>query len=372
MRRKKNIVLLALGGSESQAKSRQYESAARALGLEVAPYPDGRTLAVLPCTDSLATEAAWLAHSYGVAGPDPLAVSIAVHKPLAYRFLESRGFGSLFWYVPLQRPDLDADFDRPVIVKPERGTGSYGPHPWGYRAFASVAAFRRYLQRERLMERFLANQLAPLPNTGRYLLMEYIGSSAVHSITAVVGARKVELAYSTAMTTKPGTPIVDWMLFGFRHPRMRRMLAMIEALAEAGLRRSVVYLQCVDKGGELFPIDVNLRPGSMWNEVTRAFDIPFFPRALAFMLDQAPRMRIELPAPYVGVRLLVSRPVPGHRKASFGAPCVPLVSDLFYDPKQPSDRGRAWPMFAIACGSRQEFERRAALVARSTRIAPVR
>src|SRR5258706_4636269 len=140
------------------------------------------------------------------------------------------------------------------------------------------------MYREGLMAQFLDYQVAPSHWIGRYLVMEYLGASMVHSITAVVGPRKVALSYSTVMRTKPGSAIVDWMLFGFRHPRIQTMISMVEALADFGLRRSVVYLQCVERGGRLFPIDVNLRPGSMWNAVTKAYGIPFFEQALGFRL----------------------------------------------------------------------------------------
>src|SRR5262249_37631330 len=159
----------------------------------------------------------------------------------------------------------------------------------------------------------------------------------------------------TMMRTRPGTVIVDWMLLGYRHPRLRDMVAMIEAFRGIGLRRSVVYLQCVERNGRLFPIDVNLRPGTFWNAVCRAFAIPFFPRALAFMLGWRRDLPVELPERYVGVRRIFFEPRPGRHQAILAGDCVPLIDELFYDPRRPYDREHAWPMFAVPCRSVREF-----------------
>src|SRR5262245_4752869 len=114
-----NIVPLCTDSVESREKARSWARAARRLGIGARWHPDRDTLAVVPCSDSRLCDAAWLARSHGVPGPDPAAAAVVSSKALAYDFLRSQGFELLFSYVPLAGADLDLRFDRPVIIKPE-------------------------------------------------------------------------------------------------------------------------------------------------------------------------------------------------------------------------------------------------------------
>jgi len=167
-----NIVLLSTDSEESRQKARSWTHAADALGLKVRRTPDRRTRAVLACSDHKFVDAAWLAHAHGVPASGPAAAVIASSKALAYQFLRSRGFEMLPFLVPVSEADFALRWSRPVIVKPEQGSGTFALHPWGYQVFDGLRDFRQFLSRSGHMSAFLENQLHPHPDSGRYVVME--------------------------------------------------------------------------------------------------------------------------------------------------------------------------------------------------------
>jgi hypothetical protein len=166
----------------------------------------------------------------------------------------------------------------------------------------------------------------------------------------------------------PDCKIVDWMLVGKKHRDADCVVNMIEALAKIGLRRTVVYIQCVDRAGRLYPIDINLRPGTRWELAADALGLPLYRRMLEFMLGLDNRFRFEWPAPYVGIRRMNLPLRGGRRKVEFGPGCVPMISELRYDARKPYDLGHAWPMFAVLCDRPEQFERRARAVIESAKV----
>jgi len=368
MKSKRNIVLLGTDSRDSRAKARYYTRAARELGLAVRDYPDRRTLAVLPCSDFLAVDAARLARAHGIPGPDPLAVTIAGDKSLAYEFLRSRGFRTLFWHVPTREEDLGIALDCAVIVKPEKGSGSFAGYPWAYKTFRNLRAFGRYLKTRKLHRKFFEYQSRPDSLLGRFFVMEYAPTSVIHSVAAVVGDKRVEECAVGDLTTHPETKMPMSMIVGKRHREAAAAFAMIEAFAKAGLRRSVVYLQCIEHKGRLYPMDVNLRTGTLWAAAAEGLDLRLHTRILAFQLGLEPRLRFRWPAPYVGVWRM---PLPlegGRRRVIFGDGCIPLITELSYDPKKPYDIGHAWPMFAVAFRGYEDFDARADAIMASAEI----
>ena len=137
-RKRGNIVVLRSDSYESLMKAQAYADAARRLGLSVRSYPDAGTMAILPASDSRGLDAAWMSRTCGVPGPDPAAVAIARSKSLTYEFLQRKGFDLLPWFVPVHEQDLHRAFAGPIIVKPDSGSGSSSPLPWGYRVFESL------------------------------------------------------------------------------------------------------------------------------------------------------------------------------------------------------------------------------------------
>lgn len=71
---------------------------------------------------------------------------------------------------------------------------------------------------------------------------------------------------------------------------------MIQSLHDIGLRQSIIYIQCVEKGGELCPIDINLRPGTMPDRAFHGLGLPFYTAALAYMLGLAETLDFSWPA----------------------------------------------------------------------------
>lgn len=368
---KKNIVLLGTDSRDSSSKSSNYAKAAAELGLELKAYPDSETIGVLPCSDFKAVDAAWLAKIHGIPGADSIMATVATNKALAYHFLQQQGFEMLFWHVPLRDEDFSLPFKGPIILKPEKGSGSFAHHPWGYQVFESLADFRRYLVRNKLKDLFFAYQADPSWWYGRYIAMEYVDAKELYSVAAAVGDKGLSVYDFSTMSVMDDCMQVEWMLVGEKHPDADSVVRMIEALAARNLRRTIIYIQCVAKNGRLFPIDLNLRPGTMGDCAIRALDLPFYPASLAFMLGLADEMQFAWPAPRVGIKRINVPIIRQRRQVAFGTGAVPLISELSFNPKKPYDLGHAYPMFAVLCDSRSEFEQRISEIEAATSITKI-
>jgi hypothetical protein len=363
---RENIVLLTTWSRESRSKMRQYAAAAAELGLDVREeHPDRRTAGVIACSDHRAVDAAWLCHKHGIPGSDPVAATVATNKSLAYSFIESRGFRTLRWEVPLSEADLRDGLRKPVIVKPDRGSGSRSDHPWGYQAFRSAKAFLDYLRRTRQLQAFLDYQRAPSHWWGRYLLMEYV-PGRLYGVAAAIADGRVAVYDTHGLATMPDSMLIETTLFGEQHEDMRAIARIAEAFAALGLRRTVLYTQCVARGGRLYPIDFNLRPGTMFDLLVGVLRLPFYAQALSFFLGRHRKMRFRWPSRYLGARRMHLPLRPGRRKVSFGPGAIPVVSEFHYDPRKPYDSGHALPIFAVRCTGRRDFDRRSrAVIART-------
>ncbi len=365
---KRNLVLLRTDSYESHMKARAFADAARRLGFSVRAHPDRNTLAILPASDFRGLEAAWMCRTYGVPGPDPVAVAIARCKSLTYEFLRRKGFDLLPWLVPVRSQDLRRGFDGPVIVKPDSGSGSSSALPWGYRVFDSLPDFRRYLERGKLVERFFAAQAQ---SAHRHIVMACVDAE-LYSIACVAGPGGTHLYDSNVMQTLPDSKIMGRVLLGVRHPDTGNIVRMAGSLAAAGLSPSVIYFQCVPRGGRLYPFDLNLRPGTMWEQAAVRLKVAAYDEILAVMLGLKPRPHISWPARYIGL-VRVPRPLQaGQFRAACDVPgAVPIIDRVRYDPAKPYDAGHAFAMFAVTCAQPDEFERRAREVIARTRLLPL-
>jgi len=368
--KKGNIVLLTTPSRESHSKRRQFAAAARELGLEVRNSPDARTEAVIPCSDYRAVDAAVLCQQHGVPGSNPMAARIATHKSLAYRFLESRGLRTLGWQAPLTDADLLAGMRRPVIVKPDLGSGSFSRYPWGYRVFASARALRDWLRRNGLLQGFLDYQQSPRADVGRFLLMEYV-PSPVYGVACLIGDRGVAVYDRHTMKMMPDSMVVERILFGERHADERFARQVALAFAALGMRRSIFYVQCVARHGRLYAIDFNLRPGTLFDLAVAGAGVRFHTPALAYLLGREPAERVRF-SRYFGVRRMNAPLQPGRREVTFGTGAIPLMSELHYDPSRPYDAGHALPVFAVRCSGWRDFDRRAEAVIAGTVVNRVR
>jgi hypothetical protein len=349
-----NIVPLRTDSVESREKALSWARAARSLGLQVRAHPDRHTVAVVPCSDQRLRDAAWLARSHGVPGPDPAAAAVVSSKALAYDFLRARGFETLFSYVPLAGADLEMRFDRPVIVKPEFGSGTYAPHPWGYKVFASLASLRRWLRRRGLERRFFAYQGLPDPRAGRYLVMEYVPTEWTHAVQCIVGDRDVDVFDQFSCTLRPESMTVKTVVMGERLPQASTIVAMAREFARLGLRRSLLTIQCVERESKLYPIDFNVRVGALFDRFNKKRALGFYEHALRFMLGQSEAMGFAWPSPRVGIHRLYLPVRPGRWRADFGEGAIPLVTEVAYDRRKPYDFGYAWPGFAVLTRSKAE------------------
>jgi hypothetical protein len=366
--KRKNVVLLTTDSRDSLSKAKHYSATLQSMGIGVREYPDRHTIGVFACSDARAIDAAWLAQLHGILGPDPLAVEIARNKSLAYQFLSRENFDMLFWHIPKDERDFAASFDQPVIVKPERGSGSYGLHPWAYRSFESPMHFRRYLVRSKLMGDFLKNQEDPHSWSGRYVMMEYIQASAIHAMSAVLSDDAVVPFDVSESTLMSGTMQVESMLIGKRHRDIGRIMRMMKAFLGIGFRRSVMYIQCVEKKGKLYPIDINLRPGTMCDRLALALELPLYEKLLGFMLGQQRDFKQAWPAPYIGINRIDTALDKGEYRVEFGPEAVPLISKVSYSKKRPYDIGHAWPMFAVLGQSPGECRRKAKAVRNACKL----
>jgi hypothetical protein len=375
MSQRPNIVLLATDSEDSQSKARHYRTAAFALGLTVAHRPNDATKAISPCSDYLALEAAWMCQTYGVPGPSPLAVTVATNKSLAYSYLKHCGLPTLFWIVPIRESDLRASFAGPVIVKPEISSGSFSWHSWGYRIYRNIAEFRLELREKRLTRRFFDYQMHPDSRVGRYLVMEYVGGGVVYSVEAIAKARAFNVyGYFEQHLIPDSRKATRSRSAFFERPpaRLGTIGKAFEAFVGLGLRHSVIYFQYVRKGGRPYILDVNVRPGSLLERVAIALGLPFFERLLRYRFGLDRRVDLALPARCLGVRRMSIPIRAGKRRAIFGGECIPVVSEINYDPKRPYDTTPARPIFALPCDSRREFEMRADEIAANTRIVQIR
>ncbi len=368
---KKNIVLLSSHSRESAAKEKQYRAAADALGLAVADYPDAGTLGVFACSDFRSVDAANLAALHQVAGPEVLATTIATQKSLAYRFLAQRGFSTLWAHAPLRVEDLMLDLPYAIIVKPDKGSGSFAEHPWAYQRYDSLRHFHDWLAERQLLEAFLAYQNDPNSWYGRYLTMEYIGDSDIYTAAAVAGPDGVAVYEGGRLRFTRDTLQCEWMLLGERHANHDQITQMIQALYDVGLRQSVIYIQCVEKDGQLCAIDINLRPGTMPDRAFHGLGLPYYQAALAYMLGMTASLDFSWNAPYVGIRRVVLPLEHGRRKASFGEGCISLIGELAYDSGRPFDLGHAWPMFAVSGGDALHCAQLAESLVGNMRLSPL-
>jgi hypothetical protein len=351
------VVFLATDSADSRFKKAAYAKAARNLGLAVRDYPDAHTIGIVPTSDYRALDAAWMCAARGLPGPSPIAAAIAMSKSLTYELLRRKGFELLFWMVPNAETDLEIGFDRPVIVKPDLGSGSISKLPWGYRVFDNLREFRRYLQKERMVERFFSQQSAG-GSGNRSLIMEYVEAPEVYSIATVAGDGAPALYDSNEFSSMPGSQVIGRMLVGRRHPDTARALKMVRALADAGLRRTVIYLQCMERAGRLVPVDLNLRPGAMWSLAAAKLRTGAFEELLSVMLGRKARAKPRWPARYVGIARV---PLPlreGRFGVAAGRGALSLLPRIAYDRRRYYDVGHAWPMLAVTCDTPGEFERR--------------
>lgn len=365
-KRRGNIVLLRTDSFESLMKAKAYADAARALGFAVRDYPDAETLGIWPASDFRALEAAWLCRSYGVPGPDPVAVAIARSKSLTYEFLRRKGFDMLRWLVPLRERDLGLPFKGPIIVKPDSGSGSSSNQPWGYRVFDGLRDFKRYLHKQKLLERFFANQVGAAQD--RQVVMEYVDAE-LWSIATIAGDGDAMLYDSNVMSTLPGSKVMGRILIGARHPDTANAVRMAKALSRAGLRRSVIYLQCVPRRGRLCVFDLNLRPGTMWECAAVSMNVRAHEELVSVLLGLKEKTDIRWPGRYVGVVRVPGRLQPGRMQVRFAhADAIPVVDEARYDPSKPYDAGHAWPMFAVLCRRADEFDGRARAIIASMKV----
>jgi hypothetical protein len=357
MKTERNIVLLGLEGRDGGHRAGNWTRAARTRGLAVRRYPDRGTRAVIPCTDHHVVDAARLARMHGVPGPDPVAASIVTSKAMAFDFLRSRGFDPLFSCVPMSREDLRLPFKRRIIVKPERGTGGVGMQPWGYRTFDGMAAFRGYLTHSRLERAFFEYQRDPHPATGRYFLMEYVDTRWLHVVRMSVSESGVNVFEQSAFMVHPETRKVESRISGEPLPGMERIVAMASEFGRLGFHRAILLVQCLRARGVLQPIDFNFRTSAAFDLQNAALGLGYYDNALAFLLGEVPRVRYESPKPHIGVHHMYLRPRKGQYEVRFPSGCIPLVTRVSYDPKNPHDYGHAWPAFGVICKDRRDFLR---------------
>jgi hypothetical protein len=305
---------------------------------------------------------------HGVPGPDPVAATIVTSKALAFEFLRSRGFDVLFSRVPLHPRDLGFPFKRPIILKPERGSGGVGVHPWAYRTFDGTGDLKRYLSRARMERRFFEYQRDPHPIAGRYFIQEFIDTKWLHVVRMSIGEKRTSVFEQSAFTVHPGSKKVESRISGEPLPGMQRIVAMAREFGRIGFRPAILLIQCVRASGVLQPIDFNFRISAAFDLQNEVLGLNYYEKALAFLLGQEDRITYSSPRPHIGVHHMYLRPRKGRYEVEFGAGCIPLITQVTYDPKKPYDYGHAWPAFAVICRDRRDFMRQVKKVVDSAKL----
>lgn len=363
-----NLILLATDSRESRQKAKSWRLAARKLGISIRSRPDRATTAILPCSDHTLTQAAWLCQTYNVPGPSVAAAAIASSKALTYEFLRSRGFEMLFYLLPLRRADLHVPFNGPIIVKPERGSGSYSALPWGYRVFDSMADFRRFLRVRKLEDAFLDRQWKNAARSGGDVIMEYIEAPSIRGLVSVSSDESVESFTEYTATVDPATLKITSAVYGERIPGMDRVVGMLREFVALGLRRSVLMVQCVAKQGKLHLIDLNFRTSPLFDRMNGVLQTEFYEKALLFMIGRRRNTPFSWPAPRAGVLRHYAALGPGNYRVRYGPDCIPLVNRFARGKEKPYDYAYLHPAFGLLCNNFEDFEKRAAKALSELRI----
>jgi hypothetical protein len=369
MRSKRSVLILGSHSGYSRSKGRHLSESAASLGLLPVTALARHTTGVLITSDSRALDAALICKTYGLSGPSLEAAVVLSSKALAYNYLAACGCRVLPWTIPREWADLSCSLAAKVILKPERGSGQVGPHPWSYRVFDDLGDFADFLRKRRLVRRFFEYQRSPSAESGRYLAMEFVPGPKQFGITAVYSGQAYQVCNTWSSRRMPGSHVFSSrFLMGDEPADIPEALRVFDAVLELGWKRAMLSVQFVQKGTVLYPIDINLRASSVFDLAVGRLGQGFHLQALRCMFGDAVRIDSGLPQPYLGV---VRVPVPLEstpRRALFPRTVTPLLTRIRFDPARPYDHSRAYPVFAFACRSEREFLRRSDQAIAETRI----
>src|SRR5262249_47541960 len=150
------------------------------------------------------------------------------------------------------------------------GSGHLSKHPWGYRRFSSMQAFRRYLRQNRLENLFLRYQRDPEPSTGRYFATRYVNSTQQHVILMAVSESRVSVVDEYSKFGIGPHKRAQYKIHGDRCEKSAaRIVDMMHEFRKLGFHRAIVSVQCFDCRGVLQPFDFNLRTSPSFDLLAR-------------------------------------------------------------------------------------------------------
>ncbi len=364
-----SILILGSHSGYSRSKSRHLRDAIVANGMLPVTSMERGTIGVLITSDSRALDAALVCKMYGLPGPTLEAATVLSSKALTYGQLAAHNCSVLPWTIPREPADLSRSIAKKIIVKPERGSGQVGPHPWSYQVFEDLKGFAGFLRSRRLIRRFFEHQSCPSAGCGRYLAMEFVEAPKQFGVTAVYSDSTFQVCNTWSSRRMPGSNVFSSrFLMGDEPTGLKKAMRVFDMALDLGWKRAMLSVQFVQKHGVLYPIDINLRASSVFDLAVSRLGRGFHAQALAYMRGDAVSIEDSLPQPYLGV---VRVPVPvgrTPRRAEFPIGVTPLLTRIRFDPDRPYDHSRAYPIFAIACRSEREFLLRSDQAIAQTRV----
>lgn len=278
------INVLSSSSADSLSKKALLEAAVMKARLEI---PERFTNYCIPTSDSVAIEAAILNERLGINAMSLNLVSTLFNKALAYQFAKERGLEIPDWIVPMNKADLmNSGLKGRVIVKPTTSSGAFCNEPWGYKVFDSASAFSEWLDQSGLAAHFWLQQQTPNPNYGRFLVMQYHDNPdiwGVHVLKTFDGGVRI-FGRCYMHCVEP----TYWIQFCLSEPTHSGWLVLEERLKQlanaAEFGAGLLYVQAIDVGGKLMPIDFNLRHGTLFAQYCEACEPDWFSRYLESLL----------------------------------------------------------------------------------------
>lgn len=317
------IVILHSTSRESINKANQFAGAAVELGCtpflttiedtpeELLAKVEGKIVAVLPCSDSCSEFAASLAQRVGLISGDT-SLNALGSKTGSYSILESLGFPVLPHHLVNTIDDIaNSPLAGPVFIKPDRSSGAFSPHPWGYKMFVSKEALVDYLVSNDYVREFESDGYKE--HIGSYLLMEAVtGVDGMFCVSAVQREDAVSTFGRCFVYVENTDHFYRYCHFDDSLSELSAVESLIGKMWDAGLKSPFLYIQCLKKNGVLYPIDVNTRLSTYLDSYATKFDKDFYRRALQFILGQEQKLSLNFAKSHTimtRIRVDVTKPV---------------------------------------------------------------
>jgi hypothetical protein len=272
------ISVLSSSSADSLSKKRLIESAIARLQGSI---PDSLQSFAIPTSDSVALAAATHNEALGINAMSVALTSTFYDKGCAYAFARANELPVPDWVVPPSREELiKSALTGRIIVKPTSSSGAFCQDPWGYKVFDSINAFLTWLESNELEERFWIQQHFPNPHYGPYLVMRYHDNPdiwGIHVLKTFDG--QIRIFGRCFMHCIEPTYWIQFCLLNPAHTGWALLEKKLRDMAsDSQFGSGLLYVQAIDVGGVLMPIDFNLRHGTLFAQYCEAREPDWFER----------------------------------------------------------------------------------------------